>query len=399
MTIPSVRGRGARVAREAQKKTEQAKTNGMFKILQIGNYPPPACGWAIQTKLLTEEIRRRGHLCEVLNINESRKTKSSEYVDVQNGLDYIYKLSRYALRGYRFQMNVNGQSRPGYVLALLALVIGRLAGRPSTLSWRGGLQQKYFPREDSRWIRWAYRQLFRLAGSISCDSVPVKRAIEAHRIRSDRIVAIPPFSKQNLTFKPVALPENVQNFLGRHQPVFFCYVSFRPEYELPTLRRAMTKFRTEYPNAGFVWLGFPSKEMPAVEQYVGEWSAKEREGLLLLGNLPHEDFLSLLQRCTAYLRTPMCDGVAASILESLALGVPVVASDNGSRPDGVVPYANLDVADMCAKLRFIVTHHGQITQQTGLAQMDDNIDLTVDWLLGQSGIGSAKYDAELAHVR
>src|SRR5215472_8171515 len=27
-----------------------------FKILQIGNYPPPYCGWAIQTKLLVEEI-------------------------------------------------------------------------------------------------------------------------------------------------------------------------------------------------------------------------------------------------------------------------------------------------------------------------------------------------------
>ena len=38
------------------------------KILQIGNYPPPMCGWAIQLKLVTEELRRRGHICEVLKI-------------------------------------------------------------------------------------------------------------------------------------------------------------------------------------------------------------------------------------------------------------------------------------------------------------------------------------------
>jgi hypothetical protein len=31
----------------------------MVKILQIGNYPPPRCGWAIQTKLVTEELQRR----------------------------------------------------------------------------------------------------------------------------------------------------------------------------------------------------------------------------------------------------------------------------------------------------------------------------------------------------
>lgn len=377
----------------------RSRVAGRLKILQIGNYPPPACGWAVQTKLLTEEIRRRGHVCQVLNINESRKIKSAEYVDVQNGLDYVRKLWRYALGGYRFQMNVNGQSKPGYVLALLALLIGRLVGRPATLSWRGGLQQKYFPRETNRLIRWAYRQLFRLAASISCDSVPVKRAIEGYGIRPDRIVAIPPFSKQNLSFSPVGLTENVGSFLSRHYPVFFCYVSFRPEYELPMLRRAMARFRGHYPKAAFVWLGFPSKEMPAVEQYVCEWSTGEREGLLVLGNLPHDEFLSLLMRCTAYLRTPMCDGVAASILESLALGIPVVASDNGTRPKGVVTYANLDEADMCAKLGLVVTQHERVKERTRLDQVDDNIDLTVDWLLGQSGIRPSKCEAELAHVR
>lgn len=370
----------------------------MIKILQIGNYPPPECGWAVQTKLLAEEIRRRGHICEVLNINESRRIKSPEYVDVQNGLDYIVKLFRFALRGYRFQVNVNGQSKPGYVLAALALIVGRLAGRAGTLSWRGGLQQKYFPRKDSRTIRRAYRQLFRLAGSISCDSMPVKRTIESYGIRPDRVVAIPPFSRQNLAFKRVPLAGKVEAFLTHHRPVFFCYVSYRPEYELLNLRKAMRNFRKDRADAGFIWLGFPSKEMPAVESYVSQWSSEERGGLLLLGNLGHDEFLSLLTRCTAYLRTPMCDGVAASILESLALGVPVVASDNGTRPEGVVTYRECDEADMRAKLEFVVTHYEHVKQQTQLAQPDDNIDLTVNWLL-QPDSPSAGRSVELAHVR
>src|SRR5262249_49427068 len=93
-------------------------TPGRVKILQIGNYPPPVCGWAIQTKLLVQEIRRRGNSCEVLNLNEGHTRKSTEYVDVQNALDYLLKLIRFAERGYRFQMHVNGQSRTGYALAL-----------------------------------------------------------------------------------------------------------------------------------------------------------------------------------------------------------------------------------------------------------------------------------------
>ncbi len=351
----------------------------------------------MQTKLLVEEIRRRGHVCEVLNINESRKIKSPEYVDVQNGFDYVRKLCWFALKGFRFQVNVNGQSKPGYILALIALVIARFAGRFSTLSWRGGLQQKYFPRQTG-FVRWAYRQLFRLAGSISCDSASVKHAIQSYGIRPDRIVAIPPFSKQNLSFKRVPLSREVEAFLSRCSPVFFCYVSFRPEYELPTLRIAMDKFRKDYPRAGFIWLGFPSKEMPAVRQFFGGWPANERSGLLLLGNVSHDEFLSLLSRCTAYLRTPTCDGVAASILESLALGIPVVASENGTRPRAVVTYRERDEADMRAKLAFVLARYRYIKEQTRLDEMDDNIDRTVDWLLSAGDL-SSKPGVELVHAR
>src|SRR5712692_8132043 len=147
------------------------------KILQISNYPPPVCGWAVQTKLLVEEIRRRGNVCQVLNLNESRRKRSSEYIDVQNGFDYLRKLIQFALRGYRFQVHVNGQSAPGYILAFIAGVVGRLAGQPVALSWRGGLQQKYFPRPEGLGVRWAFQLLFRLAGQISCNNVAVKHAI------------------------------------------------------------------------------------------------------------------------------------------------------------------------------------------------------------------------------
>lgn len=370
-----------------------------MKILQIGNYPPPACGWAVQTQLLTEEIRRRGHVCDVLNINENRKIKSPEYVDVQNGADYIYKLFRFALRRYRFQVNVNGQSKPGYVLAAFALIVGRLFRQPSTLSWRGGLQQKYFPCEDRKSVRWLYRQLFRLAGRISCDSEPIKKAIEQYGITPDHIVAVPPFSRQNLDFQSVPLSVETDAFLTAHSPLFFCYVSYRPEYNLPMLREAMRAFRENHPKAGFVWLGFPSKEMSAVTRYASEWSADEREGLLLLGNLPHDAFLTLLTRCTAYLRTPMCDGVAASVLESLALGIPVIASENGIRPRGVVTYSGNSLPDMLDKLAMAVHLCDALEAQTRLDEAEDNIDLTVNWLLSETKSKVASGQVELADVR
>jgi len=81
------------------------------KILLIGNYPPPLCGWAMQTCLVIDELRHRGHVCQILKINENRQLKSPQYVDVQNGLDYLLKLVRYAARGFRLNPHMNGKSK------------------------------------------------------------------------------------------------------------------------------------------------------------------------------------------------------------------------------------------------------------------------------------------------
>jgi glycosyltransferase involved in cell wall biosynthesis len=245
----------------------------------------------------------------------------------------------------------------------------------------------------------AYRQLFRLAGQISCNSVPVKQAIEGYGITAAKIAAIPAFSRQHLNFRAAPLAAEIEDFLALHSITFFCYVSFRPEYGLPMLREAMAKFRRDNPGAGFVWLGFPAKEMPAASEYVSQWPEHERRGLLLLGNLPHPEFLTLLSHCFAYIRTPMCDGVASSVLESLALGIPVVASDNGSRPRGAVTYRDNDEADLRAKLAMVVERYQQIKQQTRLEGVDDNVERTVDWLLGESPIQPAKRPTELIHAR
>ena len=59
------------------------------RILQIGNYPPPVCGWAMQTKLLVEEIRRRGNLCQVLNLNDSRRSLCAKLISVTEGYDQV----------------------------------------------------------------------------------------------------------------------------------------------------------------------------------------------------------------------------------------------------------------------------------------------------------------------
>jgi glycosyltransferase involved in cell wall biosynthesis len=342
------------------------------------------CGWAIQTKLVTGELRRRGHVCEVLKINEGRQIKSREYIDVQDGSDYLRKILSYALRGYQLNVHVNGMSRKGYWLALAAALTGRLFFHPALLTFHGGLSQDYFPRHDRSRVHWAFYVLFLMAGAIACDSQPIKEAIESYGIASDKVEAIATFSPQYLTYAQAPLPDEVETFLRQKRTMILSYLSFRPEYRLNILREGMKLYCKAQPDAGFIWLGFPGKELLAVKEYIRDWPAEERESLLLLGSLTHDQFLTLLSRCFIYLRTPACDGIAASVLESIALAVPVVASENGRRPNGVITYSDIDAVDMSQKLIDVTLHYRQVKADLRLDAGNDNVGRMADWLAGES---------------
>jgi glycosyltransferase involved in cell wall biosynthesis len=354
------------------------------KVLQIGNYPPPMCGWAIQLKLVHDELRRRGYDCEVLKINEGRQVKSDEYVDVQSGSDYLRKIWRFAMRGYRLNIHVNGMSKKGYWLAMAAVLTGRLMGRPALVTFHGGLSQDYFPRHDNSLPHWAFYALFQLAGGVACDSEQIADAIVKYGIAPQKVISIATFSPQYLDFNPTKLPDEIEDFIRRHKRIIFSYVSYRPEYRLEVLREGMKRYRAQHPETGYVWLGFPDKEMAGARGFLDDWSPEERATLLLLANLPHDQFLTLLKRCFINLRTPACDGVSASVLESLALGIPVVASENHRRPSGVVTYEDMDAADMCAKLHYVTEHYDEVKDALGVQDSDDNVGKMVSWLTGDS---------------
>jgi len=56
-----------------------------------------------------------------------------------------------------------------------------------------------------------------------------------------------------------------------------------------------------------------------------------------------------------FLRPTLEDGDSISVREALALGVPVVASRAGTRPDGALLFHRGDVEEMCAKVELALT--------------------------------------------
>lgn len=308
------------------------KRNPAKRILEIGNWAPPVCSWAMHVKGLRKELEARGWECRVMNLNENRRVRSPEYIDVQNGWDYLRKLLRCVRDGCAVHMRVNAESVDLYILAFLALLAARLWRRPALLTYGGGHQQTYFPapRLNLRYL--AFSVLFRLPSRIYCDSETVKRVLLRTGIPSERVLPIPFTSPHYVEFLPSKLPGPVEEFFARHDGVFFSYVCFRKEYVLEFFAEAIRQFRAIFPEVGFLWVGAGERELQELREFLRVQEINS--AVFLLGSVPHDTFLNLLSRSLACIRTPITDGVASSVLESLKLKVPVLASDNGTRPPG-----------------------------------------------------------------
>jgi glycosyltransferase involved in cell wall biosynthesis len=346
------------------------------RILQIGNWPPPVCSWSMSLVGLRKELEARGWECRVMNLNENRRVRSPEYIDVQNGWDYLVKLLRCVRDGCSVHVRVNAEAVKGYIIAFLALAAARLWKRPALLTFGGGHQQTYFPAPRPSLRHFAYSLLFRLPERIYCNNNAVKQVLLTTGIPAERVVPIPHTSPYYVELSASPLPKEVEEFYRSHEGVFFSYVCFRKEFVLEFLAEAIRRFRTIYPKVGFFWVGPWDRELPAIRAFLHD--QKIDDVVFVSGSAPHDMFLNTLSRSLAYIRTPMTDGTCSSVLESLKLKVPVLAADNGTRPLGTELWEAENVESLLNLMIDVMRQRGAIVARIPEIVLEDNAKKLAD---------------------
>jgi len=318
------------------------------KILEVTSYPPPRSGWAVRVEYLKQRLEREGHSCVVINTGTSRTIPSTEYETVLSGLDYVRKVWQFCRQGYVVHAHANGDAEKGLVLAIVAEIINLLCGRRCYLTFHAGAIQRLFPRYRNRWLIPAYWLLFLLPRRIICNSDAVAARIAEYGVPRRKIVPIPAFSQQYLEFSPAALPAEVETFCQAHPQIVFTYVRMRPSFFPVTLVEGMARVIARNPGVGLVVCGMAGHSDAGVRPAFEAAVKKHRlaDHMCVLDDLEHDAFLTMLGRSSLYLRTPITDGVASSVMEALSLRVPVVASENGTRPAGVLTYTRDDPASL-----------------------------------------------------
>jgi glycosyltransferase involved in cell wall biosynthesis len=347
------------------------------KVLQITSYPPPRAGWGIRVQFLKERLEAEGHVCVVLNIGTSRFTPSSEYETVLSGTDYVRKVFRYAAQGFVTHAHINGATIKGLVLTLTAQAINLLFLRRCFLTFHAGIEQVYFPKRKAPALVPVFWLMFALANRIICNSEAVKERICTYGVPRDKVVPIAAFSRQYLEFSPVSLAADVEDFYRRFPTVLFSYIRLRPMFYPEELIIGFDAISKRRPDTGLLLCGtagYTDGDLPAnVNRLIEERGLQDR--VCLVPDFSHDEFLTALERSAVYVRTHVSDGVCSSVLEALSLGVPVVASENDTRPPGVRTYLATDPAALAAAVNEVLDGRDVTAKKRPRPEIEDTLSV------------------------
>lgn len=297
-----------------------------MRVVQLGPYPPPHGG--VQTNLVAvrQYLRAQGIHCAVINITRHRRAEEDDVYYPNGALELIWDLlrKRYDL----VHLHIGGMVP--FRVVLLGLVASSVPWAKSVLTFHSGgypsLDEGKATRRDS------LRALMfrRFDGVITVNDELVNFFLRLG-VSSARLRLIAPNAVATSAIAD-SLTEPLASFFAAHEPVLLGVCGLEPEYDLPRQIQALGPVRAAYPNAGLAIVGSGSRES---EIRAAIQSITYPEHILLCGDVPHAVTMRAIADCRMLLRTTLYDGDAISVREALFLGTPVIATDNGMRPDGV----------------------------------------------------------------
>jgi glycogen(starch) synthase len=292
-------------------------------------------------------MKLAGLQSNVLNI-DPRAPASSTYIKISGAADLVRKLFRHVCDDWSLNVHTNGHNPKSWLVALICGIAAQV-GPSATLTLHSGGVFAYL-NSGSEWRRLIARMACLMYSQVVCVNGEIFRAITELGIPRDRLEIAPAFLP--IETPNVNIPHEVENWLQRHSPVLSTAMFFRPEYGFELLVAALSELRNTYPAMGCVVMGGGESRDEALASVR---QAGLSETMLMTGDVDHELCLALMARSDVFVRPTFMDGDSISVREALALGVPVVASDVGTRPDGTLLFQAGNLPGLVEQLQIAIT--------------------------------------------
>jgi glycogen synthase len=313
-----------------------------LKVLLLGPYPPPHGGVEINLAALQNFLCRHQVCCEVVNLTRHRKTEGPGIYYPRSAMDVVRLLLQ--KKAQILHLHIGGGV--GWRLLGLGLLCSLLPGRKVVLTLHSGGYPSSPAGKAARHISLRGFLFRRFDGLIGVNRELVEM-FGRFGVPTAKIRLILPFALP-AQVPDVALPEPIRRFFETHSSVLLTVSGLEPEYDLPLQIEALGRLREKRPESGLLIIGAGSLEGAIREQIRAKPYA---EHVLLAGDVSHEVVLRTMSLSDILLRTTLYDGDSIAVREARHFGLPVVATDNGMRPEGVslIPIADLDA--LCRAVR------------------------------------------------
>ena len=308
-----------------------------MKILQLGPYPPPHGGVQTHVVALVDFLRQRGIPCDVVNLTRFKRVSENGIYYPPNALAVAEHLlsHRYDI----IHLHVGGRIWARQLALALACAV--LPNTQLVFTFHSGGYPSS-PEGRAAHARTLRAFVLRRFDALIAVNEDIAQFFRNLGVEPQRIHVISPYLGFGASaLGEPSLPAKVSTFMAAHDPILISVGGLEPEYDVSLQMQALGKIRTRHPKAGLLVAGSGSLE----EVVRKECSLLPyAEHILLNGDLAHGATLQAMQSSDIMLRTTWYDGDAISVREALQLGVPVIASDNGMRPEGthLIPARNLD---------------------------------------------------------
>lgn len=339
----------------------------------MGPYPPPHGG--VQTNLVAirQFLLSRGIPCAVINLTRHRREDEDEVYYPKNALQVLRLLAR--LRYDIIHLHIGGDLAPR--LLALGLACCLMPRSKAVLTFHSG---GYPHSEDGKSARpWTFRGfVIRRFDRVIGVNNELERLFNRFGVSENRIRLIYPHAISFRSFE-TSLPDHLARFFQIHKPVMATVGLLEREYDLSLQIDALGHIRERFPDAGLVIIGSGSLES---EVRARIQSKPYAEHILLCGDVPHSGALRAIAESDLFLRTTLYDGDSISVREALHIGTPVIATDNGMRPDGVhlIPCSDPDA--LRRTIEKVLTHRApkQFGGDTGELNIEKVFELYQEML-------------------
>ena len=300
------------------------------RILLVSPLPPPMGG--VQT--WTETLLRRGlpepFAVDLVNTSQTgrRRKRPGPRLTWGEAARFFKILWRFysSLRSGRYALvHMNSSfTRTATLVNLCTMWIARHAGVPYVVHLRGTFRVPGGTGAASRLYRSAYRRIFDSAAWILLLGQPSQRAVRALGSYDDKTTGLMP---NFIDFDRVPQRSRTALRAGDHITVVYTGRIWAPK-GIATIARVAERV----PDAEFQLVGDGPAE--SRDAFIRDLESRRLlDRVAVLEARPNEDVLALLADADVFFFPSLGEGMPNSVIEAMAVGLPVVASNVGAIPE------------------------------------------------------------------